>query len=284
MYIDKDKKKKDRKSNYRRILRLTDNYLDKGHIIFFDNFYTSIEIVDYLYQRNTGCMGILRQGRVLQKDLDINMKKGDLRCFQHITHKHIILTYWWDSIVVKALSTCFPIRMEYSLLTSKNEYKEYPACFKEYNKKAHAIDINNSMISLYWRPLRSSRYWLYIFIYHLQISVKNTYLIYKSYQLNKLGIKRKKGTYYELMPRKRFSLYIIKKLLMENGPPKLDNKDKYFNNFNKACKRKMYKDDEILPHAPRRATMVKATDKPTGKKCSYTIAAFVAMKDCVIMT
>ena len=58
----------------KRTIRLIEKYLDKGHITFGDNFYTSIELVQYLSTRNTGYVGTLRFNRDKSAGLDEGMK------------------------------------------------------------------------------------------------------------------------------------------------------------------------------------------------------------------
>ena len=59
----------DSNTNMGRIIRLLDKYMDKGHILFVDNFYTTMDLVKYLIEKNTGFVGTLRHNRAKEYGL-----------------------------------------------------------------------------------------------------------------------------------------------------------------------------------------------------------------------
>ena len=113
-----------------RSVRLLEKYLDKGHICFGDNFYTSIKLVNYLSTRNTGYVGTLRINRDKALNLDEGMKKGEYRYYKSNAYPRMMLTLWWETILVKALSNCVrPIHIRYKLYRKEgggDMYKEAP--------------------------------------------------------------------------------------------------------------------------------------------------------------
>jgi len=134
-----------------RTVRLLDKYLDKGHICFADNFYTSIELVQYLSTRNTGYVGTLRINRDKANGLDDGMKKGECRYFKCTNYPSLLLTYWWETILVKALSNCIqPKHVFYNTvrhIPNGRKYKEAPLVFKEYSQNAKGVDLANKLVS-----------------------------------------------------------------------------------------------------------------------------------------
>jgi hypothetical protein len=140
------------------VMELIKDYLNKNHILFIDNFYTTIELVNDLYKNNTGCVGILRDNRVRDNTISLGMKKTDVRFFQHVNLKHLVLTVWYDSKIVKALSNCFSIKMTEKRTIYKTNNKEFlnsvrikklPLVFKEYNIKARGVDRANQIALIY---------------------------------------------------------------------------------------------------------------------------------------
>ncbi|KAJ8927514.1 hypothetical protein NQ314_020011 [Rhamnusium bicolor] len=39
------------------------DYLEKGHTVYLDNFYTSVPLAEALFKEKTGCVGTLRENR-----------------------------------------------------------------------------------------------------------------------------------------------------------------------------------------------------------------------------
>jgi len=222
-----DKDKKESNIIYNRILRLIDRYLDKGHILFVDNFYTTIGIADFLYRRNTGFVGTLRDNRAKEQKLDKGMVKSEVRYFVNQERPFLMLTIFYDTVIVKALSNCFKaqnvVYKKSMQRTTSRGLKVSPLVFREYNKKASGVDISNHLYACYRNTIRSNKWWHYIYFYFLQTCVTNAYLIYK---FNSKDIRKTL-----IMPRKRFMLFIIWHLLYANGEPKLDNKSQFFKRF-----------------------------------------------------
>ena len=218
-----------------RVVRLAKHYLDKGHIIFADNFYTTIELANYLYLRSTGLVGTLRSNRVKESYLDDDMMKDEVRYFENKEYNHVLLTIWYDSIRVKAISNCMKPINVISKKGIENKLRESPLVFHEYNKKACGIDLANHLFAVYRNKLKHYKWWMYIFNFLLQVSINNAYIIYKTNKQNKYKKKRIRNPRL-MLPRKDFILFIIRKLLYENGEPKINDINQYLNQNRKVSK------------------------------------------------
>ena len=214
--------KKNSNSVMKRSIRILKNYLDKGHIVYGDNFYTSLELLQYLTSRNTGYVGTLRNNRDKEKDLDKGMRKDDLRYFTNENYPYALLTIWYDSIIVKTLSNCKKtMSVMYKVLQLK-KYKVAPLVFKEYNKKAKGVDLANYYLSLYKSRLHEAYWWGSIFRHFLMVTLTNAYIIYRDHKLKELDFLMKDLIIRDrkirrLMKRKHFALSIVRKLLVANG-------------------------------------------------------------------
>ena len=66
------------------VLKLLDGLSHRGHHVFMDNFYTSVQLFKELEKRQIGASGTLRENR---KDLPMSIRKpgktkrGDLKCY-----------------------------------------------------------------------------------------------------------------------------------------------------------------------------------------------------------
>jgi len=241
------------------IKRLLKNYLDKGHRVFMDNYYTSVTIVNYLYSKNTGCIGTFRTNRVGDIGLSNKMVKGDIRTFQNEKFKHILLTIWWDSVITRVLSNCSKI----DTVLQKRDYHFYhcfrnsPLVFYAYNQKARGVDINNHYIAKIRYLLKAGKWWNIVFYQFLHICIVNAFIIYK-YNL----FKEKK--HKKPLVRKMFILSIARYLLSSNGPVKFENEKKYY------LKAQGYDwNDEVrLVHFPQICSLKRVCKlKKTNDKC-----------------
>ncbi|XP_026744066.1 piggyBac transposable element-derived protein 4-like [Trichoplusia ni] len=77
------------------VKHLMDAYINAGHHLFMDNFYTSVDLVDELYYKDTYCTGTLRKMRKSNPKTVLNtkLKKGEL-CIQH--KNNICVIKWMD--------------------------------------------------------------------------------------------------------------------------------------------------------------------------------------------
>ena len=220
-------------TNFGRIVRLLENYMDKGHILFVDNFYTTMELANFLSLRKTGLVGTLRHNRAKEQGLDADMMRDEVRYFENTENQHILLTIWFDSIKVKTLSTCIkPTTVIYKKGRGTKSLRPSPLVFKEYNFKKGGVDLSNHFFAIFRNSIRFTNketWWMYIFKYFFQVSINNAFLLFKQNIIKKLnGRKRQKG---DVMPRKQFILFIARNLLDTDGGPNIADKDLYFQRY-----------------------------------------------------
>ena len=230
--------------------RLLSNYLNKGHIVYADNFYTTFEIVSYLSINNTGYVGTLRKNRADTGELDNQavhggdiispMEKDDVLYFKSLTTPNITLCIWYDKVIVKMLSNCYKCDTTYYKIFKFSSrvspfLKKSPLMFKEYNLKAKGIDLSNIFMAKY-RNLNKyfGNWWMYIFFHFLNLTITNCYIIYKAPILKERKVRRinqKKVLNKDFFQRKDFMLYIIRQLLNADGGPKMKDFDRYLNKY-----------------------------------------------------
>ncbi|KAG8222799.1 hypothetical protein J437_LFUL005005 [Ladona fulva] len=84
------------------IATLISPYLNKGHRLFVDNWYTSPVLFSWLYNRATNACGTVRRTRKEMPKMEERLKKGELT-FR--TSKELISIKWCDKREVWMLST-----------------------------------------------------------------------------------------------------------------------------------------------------------------------------------
>ncbi|XP_046666339.1 piggyBac transposable element-derived protein 4-like [Homalodisca vitripennis] len=171
------------------VMDLMRDYLDKGHTLYVDNFYTSVDLAHMLLARNTHLVGSVISNRSWfpsqktipgNSDDQLNLKKGQMSCLEHPSG--IVYTKWFDKREVKMMSTKHPA--DY-VDTGKKKTRQGEPILKplvvfEYNKAKMGIDVSDQMSS-YSTAIRKSMRW-----YHkvaeeflLGTAVVNAWLAYK---------------------------------------------------------------------------------------------------------
>lgn len=161
------------------VLRLMDPYLSKGHHVYMDNYYNSIRLSERLLQSQTHTTGTLRSNRkgnpkdVIAKKL----KKGELMWQRK---GDIYISKWKDKRDVLSITTAH----HPSLIEVPNRYgvkKMKPTDIAAYNNNMGGVDRADQMVSYYSSPRKTIRWYKKVLFHLLDLSVWNSYFIYKQF-------------------------------------------------------------------------------------------------------
>lgn len=168
------------------VMDLMRDYLDRGHTLYVDNFYTSVDLAHMLLARNTHLVGSVISNRAwfphkktIGTNSDDPLKKGEMRCLEYPSG--IVYTKWFDKREVRMMSTKHPPDyVDTGKKTRQGEPILKPLVIVEYNKAKMGIDVSDQMSS-YSTAIRKSMRW-----YHkvaeeflLGTAVVNAWLAYK---------------------------------------------------------------------------------------------------------
>ena len=161
------------------VLKLMESRLDKGHILFTDNFYTSVPLAKQLLTKKTHLCGTLRCNRKHLPDAVVTrqLNKGDT-----VARKQgsIVVSKWKDKRDVLTLSTVHTGRLVKS--NKKNRRGEEiikPDCILDYNTHMCGIDRLDQILS-YYSPLRKTLKWYRkVVLQVLDMAITNAFLLYK---------------------------------------------------------------------------------------------------------
>lgn len=160
--------------------RLMKPYLNKGHHLYMDNYYNSIDLSNQLFKQKTHTTGTLRRNRKKNPKSIISFKK--MKPGQHVFSKKgpIYVSRWRDKREVYSITTGHLPKM----ITVNNRYGKQmlkPKHISEYNMNMSGIDRSDQMVSYYSSPRKTIRWYKkVIFIFHLlDISLWNSYFLYK---------------------------------------------------------------------------------------------------------
>jgi len=140
------------------VLKLMDNILDRGHVLYTDNFYTSVPLAQQLLTRKTYLCGTLRKNRKYLPEAvaSSNLKKGDV-----VAHRsdQIVVVKWKDKRDVMMLSTTHAGKIADSgKRNRRGECVKKPDCVLDYNAHMCGVDRLDQLLS-YYSPLRKTLKW-----------------------------------------------------------------------------------------------------------------------------
>jgi hypothetical protein len=159
------------------VFRLLEPFIDKGHTIFMDNYYNSVCLSNQLLLRKTHTTGTLRSNR---KDNPKCVLTKKLKTGEYIWRRkgNVYVSKWKDKRDVLAITT----RYHPMLSNTKNRFghdKNKPNEIIHYNDNMSGIDRADQMVKYYSSPRKQSRWYKKVLFHLLDITVWNTFFIYK---------------------------------------------------------------------------------------------------------
>ena len=189
-----------------------------NHKIFFDNFYTSIEVLKHLGDNSLKATGTIRENRT-KKCLLISskvMKKATERGFTDYRfdrETRILVVKWHDNTPVS-------IATNYSFVypvgnTTRHLHKlkkkitiKIPKVVSEYNKSMGGVDLLDKQVTLYRTRIHGKKWWFPIFNQMLDVAVVNCWRIH--------NIVNKDENLTLLETRRRLTLPLLSKTSSSN--------------------------------------------------------------------
>lgn len=156
---------------------LMENYINKGHTLYLDNFYNSVELAEHLMKVKTNMCGTLQAARAgnPQIVIDTKLKKGECISRQK---EDVTVLKWKDKRNVLMISTTDGPDIE-QITNKRKQVVQKPKMVLNYNKHMSGIDRSDQMISYYSIPRKSVRWYLKIFFHLIDASLWNATYLYE---------------------------------------------------------------------------------------------------------
>ncbi|XP_067614902.1 piggyBac transposable element-derived protein 4-like isoform X2 [Eurosta solidaginis] len=159
------------------VYRLVTPYFGKGHHLFLDNYYNSINLSHDLLLLKTHTTGTLRSNR---KGNPIEVTKKKLKTGQYIWKRQgkVYVSKWYDKRDVLCITTGYSPRM----VITKNRFgveKSKPLEIVRYNEFMGGVDRTDQMNSYYSSPRKTIRWYKKVIFRMLDLAVHNSFLLYK---------------------------------------------------------------------------------------------------------
>ena len=156
--------------------------------IYADNFFTSIELVEYLKKlgcRYVGTAQVNRIGRApLMSMKDMDKKTVPRGTYDYCISDGILAVRWKDNKNVTLLSTDVGVEplasvKRFDRAAKKKVPVPCPRVIDNYNGKMGGIDKSDMLTHLYKSPMRARRWYMRLFGYALDLCVCNAWILYK---------------------------------------------------------------------------------------------------------
>ena len=162
--------------------------------LFFDNFFSSIRLLDTLSNMSIGATGTVRVNRTEKCPVTApeQLKKAPRGTFdfRHDRSSGTLVVRWNDNSVVTVASNCFGVEpcsqaQRWSYAEKKKITITQPRVIAEYNKNMGGVDRMDQNISQYRITIRSKKWWWPFFSYCADVAMQNAWLLYRMTEANK---------------------------------------------------------------------------------------------------
>ena len=155
------------------------------HVVFFDNFFTSYDLLSELAHQNIRACGTIRENRTRKCPLASKkaMEKNGRGSFDYRSDGTVLCTRWNDNSIVTVASNYYgnaPLqKCERKVKKAGKTSVSQPYLISMYNRGMGGVDVCDRMLSSYRPRLRSKKWWWNIFSHVLNLSVVAAYKFYK---------------------------------------------------------------------------------------------------------
>ncbi|XP_033973808.1 piggyBac transposable element-derived protein 3-like [Trematomus bernacchii] len=194
----------------------------QNYKVYADNYFTCVPLVVKLLDRGIHYVGTARQVRLPNCNLEEEKslkKKGRGRFDIRVEANHnICAVKWYDSRAVTLVSSFagpHPVQRIQRWDKANKTYVEVerPYIVVTYNKYMGGVDLLDSFTAKYKFPMKSRRWYVYIFWHTIILAVINAWLLYKR------DCRALKMPMQEILSRRQFQADLASSLILVNTTP-----------------------------------------------------------------
>ena len=168
------------------VVSLSDPLMDKGYHLYYDNYFSSVDLAETLLKRKTYSIATTRTNRKRwpaqlkdTKTLNRNLSRGQHK--SSLASDMVECLVWKDNKIVSVINTISsPDSTTTVKRTSKDGTQAQIACpesIKLYNKYMGGVDLADARRKIYSCSRRSKKWWHRLFYYLLDVSVVNSFIV-----------------------------------------------------------------------------------------------------------
>ena len=170
--------------------------------VFFDNYFTTIPLLDELNARGVRGTGTIRENRMSACPIKtkVYLQKQDRGSFDFKTtaNKDIVITKWNDNNVVSVASNAAPVFPLQTARRYSNKYKKIitvsqPRMIQVYNSGMGGVDRADQNISLYRISIRGKKWYFPLICHCIDVCEQNAWQLHKlnKGKMDHLGFRRR---------------------------------------------------------------------------------------------
>lgn len=169
------------------VATLLKSYLNKGHTVYLDNWYSSPQLFLWLHTRTTNACGTVRKNRKNMPKIDNKLKKGEI---SFRSSGELLAMKWCDKREVWMLSTCHSADMAESEKTDRKSGNKIlkPTCILDYNKNMGSVDRTDMVISSIESVRKTVKWYKKLFFHVLDLAVLNAHSLHTTVTGTKLPL------------------------------------------------------------------------------------------------
>lgn len=157
------------------VLTLMRPYVNKGHKLFIDNWYTSLPLAEILLSFDTNVCGTIKSNRAGLPSPLPQLRKNEIEWYHA---GKLLFIRWFDKREVRFLSTMHkPRQME--VLKRRRAEVMAPKPAADYNKYMGAVDQTDMELSFNSSVRKSVRWYVKLFFHIVDLQVRNALIISK---------------------------------------------------------------------------------------------------------
>lgn len=158
-----------------------------NHVLYFDNFFTSFDLMKRLKEKNIAATGTVRCNRLnncpVKSDHEFKKECRGSLDYRFDTQNEIICVAWKDNKCVRILSNHQGIEpISHVSRWSKTEKKQVkivqPHCINNYNKFMGGVDKLDWYVNKYRIKIRAKKWYFPIFTNILDTAIVNAYVLF----------------------------------------------------------------------------------------------------------
>ena len=168
---------------YNVVMKLSTPYHGKGHHIFYDNFFSSVELLRDLLKKSTYACGTMRSNRRGYPLKNVGkLRRGELQ-FRQTSDRTMVACAWQDKRTVHSLSsTSNPALIETRrrAVAGVQDVVMKPQPIADYNRFMGGVDLADQLRQVHTIHQKHRMWWKYLCFYLLDVSIVNAYIVYKA--------------------------------------------------------------------------------------------------------
>lgn len=170
------------------VVNLASSLPPDKYVLYFDNFFTSLRLLQHLDTIGMQATGTVRANRIDNCPvLEVDKMKKTVRGtsdYRLDTTSNILVARWNDNSVVTLASNCHGMEpagsaKRWSTAEKRRIEIPQPYLIGQYNKNMGGVDRMDQNIATYRISIRSRKWWWPLFAYMVDVAMQNAWLIYR---------------------------------------------------------------------------------------------------------